>query len=606
MALQQLRAVATLVVAPAILWFLGLLEAAAQSGSPYMGDGPNLITHTDMAAGQMVDSLFTPGMQKAPPKFKPPGKKPLPAPGPVVSRIPIKGKLVRNPDTADGSSQFALVDRYGGVLRYVEPVDGIDLDAHVGQWAKVHHDTGDILLASQIDLSTAAAPDGKVQLADFEEELTEPGQAGEESIITPVPEGGLYEEGPIYSEGQPYMDMGVEYGDYPQCGSMICPQPGGCSPCARGILYVRAEYLLWWFDGFDTPPLVVEGDADDGDFVDAVVVYGNERILDGDRSGFRLVAGLWLDDCGVLGIEGDYFGFDTETEQFTDGGDGETPPFVGRPFIDATTGFDAVQDVSFPGIMGTVIVDSSSRFESAGLRLRHNICCATGGGCGCGDPVGCGGGVGCGSGVCGGCCTQHADVLVGFRYARLDERLVITEDLETIEEEPPNTQIFGQDRFFTKNQFYGGELGFAWDVHCRRWSLELLSLVAIGNNRQSVQIDGFTTRDTNLAPPETKPGLLLTQTTNIGTYKRDEFTVIPQVGLTAGYQLTPRLKATLGYTLVYWGNVVRPGDQIDLEVNPALLDFPPDPNPLPARPSFAFNETDFWAHGLSIGGEMRW
>jgi hypothetical protein len=41
-------------------------------------------------------------------------------------------------------------------------------------------------------------------------------------------------------------------------------------------------------------------------------------------------------------------------------------------------------------------------------------------------------------------------------------------------------------------------------------------------------------------------------------------------------------------------------------VNPALLTFPPAANPIPASPAFAFNETDFWAQGINVGGEYRW
>ena len=585
-----------------IICFLSHPELQAQSRRSYSGDGPNKVTYTDVAVGQMVDSLFAADL----PRMASAAKTRKAQQQPVRRAVPrlsvTSGKLVNNPETSDGSPEYALVDRYGGVLRYVEPVDQIDLERYVGETVKVRHDTGDILLASQLDLGSGPTTEGEVQLAAFQEELVDPGPTDAEEVIMPEPDPMYY-----FDEGE-----GLHFGGCPDCGSYTCVQRHGCSPGARGIVYLQAEYLLWWAQGMEIPPLVVEGDDDgDGNFVNAVIVYGNEEILDDRRDGYRFRGGLWLDDCGQWAIEGEYFGFDRLRSRFEDGGDGETPPFVGRPFIDATTGFDAVQDVSFPGIQGDVFVNATSEFESAALRIRHNLCCVPGscGGCGgCGDPVGCGYGVGCGSGVCrGGKGTRRVDFLFGLRYYRLDEGLVITEDLETIEDPPPNTEIFGQDRFFTDNEFYGGELGFLWEWECRRWSLELISVVAIGNNEQTVRISGFTERDTNLGNGiETKEGLLLTQTTNIGRYRRDEFTMIPQVGATVGFQLTPRLRLRGGYTLVYWGNVVRPGEQIDLEVNPALLTFPPDPDPIPARPRFAFDETDFWAHGINLGGELHW
>lgn len=609
-------------VCAATLAASGLLSALggiahAQSGRSPAGEGTNVRSSTDRAAGATVDSLAAIQAKAKSPKFATPRKQTAQ----TRRQTPLTGKLVRNPDSTDGSAEYALVDRYGGVLRYVEPSKGVNLAKRVGQQVTVRRDTGNTLLASQLEFSaatpTVAPVEGNVQLADFEEELAEPGEptpAGEESIVTPTPDERSYTEGDSqYAEGAPYIEEGGDYCGCETCGSMVCD--GGCGPCrsARGIVYARVEYLLWDFKGFWVPPLVVEGDADDSDpnqpplFVDAVVIYGNEEILDGTRDGIRFLGGIWLDDCGDVGIEGDYVYFDTESESFTAGGDGVTPPFIGRPFIDATTGLDAVEDVSFPGIMGDVTVDSTSDYESAGIRLRHNICTA-GGSCGCGDTVGCGGGIGCGSGV-GGCGKHFADIMFGFRYARLDESLIITEDLETVEASPsiPTTEILLQDRFFTENQFYGGEIGFecAW-LH-NRWSLELLSRVAIGNNKQEVHINGFTTTTFQGQDATKQNSGLLVQPTNAGDYERDQFVMIPEINATIGYQLTPRLRLTAGYGIVYWGNVVRPGDQIDLEVNPTYLSNPlPNPLEAPFRPKFAFNETDFWAHGLNLGGEMRW
>ena len=59
--------------------------------------------------------------------------------------------------------------------------------------------------------------------------------------------------------------------------------------------------------------------------------------------------------------------------------------------------------------------------------------------------------------------------------------------------------------------------------------------------------------------------------------------------------------------------MVRPGDQIDLRVNPDWLDLPADPSLLPdpdtiqpQSPEFVFRDTDIWAHGLNAGIDYRW
>jgi hypothetical protein len=396
---------------------------------------------------------------------------------------------------------------------------------------------------------------------------------------------------------------------------------------------VRGEYLHWWFDGMQVPPLVVRGEVDDNGtpadtdddlFVNAFTVYGGNEILDRDRSGARITLGYFLDDYGKLGIEGDYITFGEINSHFQDGGDGVSP-IVGRPFIDATTGLPAVEDVSFPGIAGTVTVDTASTFQSASLRLRRNLCCVAPCSTGCGDCVSCGSGVGgCASCVgVGPACpvfpalsgklgriirggTRHVDVLYGVRWAQLDEDLRINEDLEADD----GTTFLIDDLFSTSNEFVGGDIGFVVDWQRRRWSVEFLSRLAIGNTRQRVFIHGQTLRDGDQLFPRNG---LLAQPSNDGTYERDQFSVIPEIGLTAGYMVTDRLRLTLGYTLLYWSRVVRPGDQIDLRVNPEWLDLPTDPSLLPdpatiqpQSPEFVFRDTDIWAHGINAGVDYRW
>jgi hypothetical protein len=60
-----------------------------------------------------------------------------------------------------------------------------------------------------------------------------------------------------------------------------------------------------------------------------------------------------------------------------------------------------------------------------------------------------------------------------------------------------------------------------------------------------------------------------------------------------------------GYTLLYWFDVVRAGDPVDLTVNPNLL--PPVTGPAagPSRPAPRFQTTDLWVQGLSTGLEFR-
>lgn len=78
---------------------------------------------------------------------------------------------------------------------------------------------------------------------------------------------------------------------------------------------------------------------------------------------------------------------------------------------------------------------------------------------------------------------------------------------------------------------------------------------------------------------------------------------MPELGITLGYDFTCRLRATFGYTFLYWSKVARPGEQIDTELNPSQ--FPPGTLVGAPHPQFVFHTSDFWAQGLNFGLEYR-
>lgn len=599
-------------------------------------DGPNPTNETDLAAGEMLDSLFSSERPSRNLFGKANGTKlPRRQQSVATTRGAWQGRLAENPDQSDGSPPYVLLDRYGGVKRFVEPSPRVDLESRLGQTVTVRRDTGHTLLASQLDLPVVPLSDDELQLAQFTED---------ESIVA---------EGPmIVPEGVDpvYLDNGLNFGGCDACGDGVACGSGVCGGCqsgcglgARPILYARAEYLQWWFDGMDTPPLVLRY-IDDPPPTNAdqllSVVFGGNEILDDGRSGFKILVGTWFDDYGKWGLEGDYYGFETARTMFLDGGNGEANPAVGRPFIDTNLG-QAIELVSNPGLQGTVTVEADSDFMMSGIRLRHNLCCVERCRPACGDCVDCGAGVNCGSG-CAGCgiskCplfaagVRRTDVLFGIRHAQLEERLRVTEDLEIIaltqdqidagfepirftdsgEEIPVGTTFDLYDDFTTSNEFVGVDFGYLWEWEYQRWSLELLSKLAVGNTRQRVNINGQTVAQapTDPTPPDPVPGGLLAQRTNIGRYERDELSVLPEINATLGFHLTNNLRLTVGYTFIYWSRVVRPGDQIDQVVNTANVPrglagaLPAVTQPL--LPAFTFRDTDFWAHGLNAGAEYRW
>ena len=166
-----------------------------------------------------------------------------------------------------------------------------------------------------------------------------------------------------------------------------------------------------------------------------------------------------------------------------------------------------------------------------------------------------------------GCCWR-LDGLVGFRYLHFDEQLTINETFQGIA--GPNAGRMGSltDQFTTKNDFYGGQLGLLGEIHRGPWSLDVTTKVALGTTHESVNAFGAQMGVNEFGMPVTGAGLLV-QPSNAGTRSRDMFSVVPEVNLNLGYQVTTHLKVFAGYDFLYWSNVARVSDQIDttLDVN---------------------------------------
>ena len=355
-------------------------------------------------------------------------------------------------------------------------------------------------------------------------------------------------------------------------------------------LWVRADYLLWWTKGSRLPPLITASPAGTppssaGRLGEATttVLYGNQYVNDDARSGTRLSTGFWLDSGQTVAIAADYFDLGAATDRGR--GDSSSGDIIARPFYNMQAGQQDAQLIS-----GTIGVDYRDYFQSAGSWLQFNLagctrliddCSVTGS-------------------YLAGRRGYDIDLLVGYRYYRADDSLSIRESTVDTSGGPFNGTTFDiAEGFRTENRFHGAELGFSTRVYRGRWSLELLTKMAIGNNRQVVTIDGQTITTLPGLPPTTASGGVLATGSNIGRYTDDQFTVIPQLGLDLGFDLSERLRLFVGYNLIYWPQVQRAADQIDLAVDPRNIP-PVQPGALPF-PAAQLSSTDFWAQGVNFG-----
>jgi len=427
----------------------------------------------------------------------------------------------------------------------------------------------------------------------------------EPSIV--MDESEVYEDGEVYYEDE-------AAGHCSSCGDTGCTSCGVtdsrfgfdlCDPtggnggrqlCIRlpSHGWVSVDYLGWFASGMNLPPLVTTSptgtaQAAAGVLPNASVLFGgNNDALTDTMNGTRVRVGLWSSIRPNYGAEGEYFGFGQQSEMFDSTSSGS--PILARPFYNNNTGLQDSELVAFPGLLsGRVTVEATSQLTSAAVRFRHILCCSSKAACSPWD--------------CGPIPAQsRIDATLGWRYMQLDEGLSITENLASTDANNPGSFLIN-DSFTTFNQFNGAEFGFQWLGRRGYWSLDTLLRLNVGNTLQSLTIAGTTKSPVDAAA--VNGGLLAQPGRNSGSYSENQFGVVPEVGTTIGYQLTKRLKINVGYSALYWSNVLRPGDQIDSTVNTNLLP-PPIAGTAYMGPGFVVRDTDYWVQGLSVGGEYRW
>jgi hypothetical protein len=391
----------------------------------------------------------------------------------------------------------------------------------------------------------------------------------------------------------------------PACG------PAGCGPWGGGgdgdfqRWLIGAEFLLWWVKGDNTPQLVKA--AGPGNQYPGVelgnpngrVLYGAERKSDNVRPGGRLFGAYWLNECWAIDASGFYLG-NSDNSNFTSSvvGTEGTSVSVGRPFQNTTPGAAQIgdaQEVAGPFLNGFVNITRQSNLWGADTNIRRNVWC---------------------SDLC--CGSLRVDGLVGGRILGIDENIDIVEYLTV--RVPQNDPVLGQqqvgdrfvvqDRFATQNRFYGGQVGLDGEYRRGPISLGFRGKIGLGVTEQLVQINGNTTfRNAPVLNVEGQPGgLLANGSTNAGSYSRKFFGVVPEVGLTLGYDVFDWWRVTAGYNFLYWNSVARPGEQISLKVNQNFA--PGSRVPVtatePRDPARTFNASDLYVHGLTFGMEFRY
>jgi hypothetical protein len=364
----------------------------------------------------------------------------------------------------------------------------------------------------------------------------------------------------------------------------LCP---ACPPAANAPpqLWGGADYLLWWIKAvcLGAPTLTIGNPADRVpgavDQPGTQVVVGEHHFDFGPASGVRATLGYWFDPDARIGLEGSGFVLEHLAANTNFHSDPGGTPALFLPYQDPGSVARALP-FTVPGVVaGGVSATGRSRLWGAECNIDANLCRIPWAGC-CFDVT----------------------ALVGFRYLDIADDVRITDTQLLVTD--PAVSSSGMDHFWTRNQFYGGQVGLRVGWRGGDWNVDLIGKVAVGATHEVINVAGSPGAPLGV-PGVPVPGPLFALPSNVGRTTGSDVAAVPEATVNVGYRLTQRLTVNLGWTYLGLTSIVCPGDQIDQHVNVTQL---PGQGPVvgPAVPAPQFVHTDWWAHGMTLGLEFRY
>jgi hypothetical protein len=350
----------------------------------------------------------------------------------------------------------------------------------------------------------------------------------------------------------------------------------------------QVDYLLFWMRGNPTPPLVqvlppslANFNLNGGNLPPGAgrSIFGEDGVDRGMFNGARVMLGTYFEGAKGWGIDASYLELFQKSDNFAISSPGI--PVIGRDFFDTTAQKDSFLRYTTPDGLSTGFIDvhAPTQMYTFDANLRAE-----------GPSM----------------LSDRVDYFSGLRYLNLRDSLTIDSGVSIRDSvgATPFT-VLSHEGFKATNEFYAGQVGLETHYHWGCFSIEFTGKFAFGSVHQEARIDGFSTTQVGAAPPTTFPNqsILLVQPSNVGTFTRNRFAVMPEGLVNIGYQITPHIRATIGYDVWDLSSVIRSGQAIDPNVNPSLTKYIAFNQTSPIRqPTFSFaNADDWWANGLTLG-----
>jgi len=354
-----------------------------------------------------------------------------------------------------------------------------------------------------------------------------------------------------------------------------------------------AEYLLWRVKDAPVPIPLITANSNPGTIASlnepgTTILFGAGSGQDtgfGWFSGMRFTLGGWRDDDQIIGWEANGFVLERRSNIFNASTAGGAARVLGVP-LNATEPFALV----FPNPAGETTLNTGGFPGVTSVHLNSRLWGAEA------------------NGIVNLSTTDRLQVvgIVGFRYLDLVENLT---SISTIADDVTRGVLTVTDGFGTRNQFYGGQIGLRAALNRGRWNIDTTAKIAFGSTHQVQHIVGTTevTQGAFGFPTGVTQAANFAEPSNIGTIIRNVFAVVPEVQVTLAYQWGESIRPFIGYNFMYLSNAIRPGDQIDRNVNLTQNPFA-NAGPLVGAPAPlpTFRSGDFWAQGINFGVELKY
>jgi hypothetical protein len=389
-----------------------------------------------------------------------------------------------------------------------------------------------------------------------------------------------YSQGHGYGQGQGYGQSNGYGPNQYQSASQCCDS--GCDSGARGAIgravgsdrpdvWIRAEMLLWFPQGRQTPPL---GAASAQPGLPTAINHDflfNEPFGNDLTPGFRGDVGRYFAG-GAFGIGGRVWVLGDDDDSVGFSGNGTGTSFT-VPFFNTFNGIgeDAVIvgfDDGGTQVSGQAVARSTFSIVAAELYGRALV----------GESR-----------------NHRFELLGGYSYFNISDELTLNINRTQV---PPGSITTFSDDFRTRNEFHGGQIGNEIALRRGRWTASSLTKVHLGNMTQRVAVNGTSTEGIIGGGAATlfDEGLFARGDVQ-GVRTRDTFAFAPEMNLKLGYQFRPHVNFHVGYSFIYWNNVALAGDQMDRNL---FVDAGNLGNAGPAR-FVDIKHDGYWVQGIDLG-----